>query len=127
MSRQRDLDPSERHVVARHALEALGDERDDHALVRVRCGRSHHVAAVFDTVVGPVFESLVGPHAHGDRDFVDTAHHGKLHGTPYVDLLDADGVADDLVPARCECGIHELSRAEMSRAIKTHQHTILLS
>ena len=127
MSRQSDPSPSERHVVARHALDDLGNERDDHALVRVRCGRSHHVAAVFDTAVGPVFESLVGPHAHGDRDFVDTAHHGNLHGTPYVDLLDAGRFADDLVPAHCECGRHELSRSEMQRAIKAHQHTIMLS
>ena len=48
-----------------------------------------------------MFESLVGPHAHGDRDFVDTAHNWNLHGTRYVDLLDAGRFADDLVPARC--------------------------
>ena len=72
-----------------------------------------------------MFESLVGPHAHGDRDFVDTAHNWNLHGTRYVDLLDAGRFADDLVPARC--GGHELSRAEMQRAVKAHQHTILLS
>jgi hypothetical protein len=126
MSHQTDASPGERRVVAERALDALGKDRDDHALVRVRCGRSHHVAAVFDTSVGPVFESTVGPHAHGDRDFVDTAHHGNVHGTAYVDLLDAGRFTDDLVPARCECGTHELSRTEMRRAINTHQHTILL-
>jgi hypothetical protein len=49
----------------------LVNELDDQPLVRVRCGHSHYVAAVFDTAIGPVFESLVGPRAHGDRDFVD--------------------------------------------------------
>ena len=127
MSRQVDLSPTEREVVARHALDDLGNGRDDHALLRVRCGRSHHVAAVFDTSAGPVFESLLGPHAHGDRDFIDTAHHGSVHGTRYVDILEAGHFTDDLVPARCECGIYELSRTEMQRAIKAHQRTILLT
>jgi hypothetical protein len=79
------------------------------------------------SAVGPVFESLVGPHAHGTAIFVDTAHHGNLHGTAYVYLLDASRFDDDLVPARCERGTHELSRAEMPGAIKAGQHTILLS
>lgn len=127
MNRHIDLSPTERQDVARQALDDLGKERDDRALVRVRCGRSHHVAAVFDTAAGPVFESLLGPHAHGDRDFVDTGHHGSLHGTRYVDLLDGGHLAEDLVPARCECGIHELSRTELQRAIDAHQHTIQLS
>jgi hypothetical protein len=127
MSRHIDLSPTERQVVARDALDALGNERDDHALLRVRCGRSHHVAAVFDTAEGPVFESIVGPHAHGDRDFIDTAHHGNKRGTRYVDILEAGRFDEDLVPAYCECGTHELSRAELQRAIKAHQHTILLT
>ena len=113
--------------MARHVLDDLGNERDDHALVRVRCGRSHHVAAVFDTAVGPVFESLVGPTCTWRPRFCRYGASRDLHGTRYIDLLDAGRFADDLVPARCECGTHELSRAEMQRAIKAHQHTILLS
>ncbi len=35
--------------------------------------------------------------------------------------------ADDLVSAVCECGTHELSRAEMKHAIDSHQCTILLT
>lgn len=126
MRQQMDPSPTARQAAAREALDALGDERDDRALVRVRCGRSHHVAAVFGTTAGPVFESLIGPHAHGDRDFVDTAHHGTKKGTRYVDVLDAD-FADDLVPATCECGTHELSRTELLRAIKANQRTIQLN
>ena len=53
---------------------------------------------------------------------VDTAHHANLRGTPRRRPL-----ADDLVRAYCECGTHELSRAEMQRAINAHQHTILLT
>ncbi len=128
MRQQMDPSPTARQARARDALDALGDERDDRALVRVRCGRSHHVAAVFDTSAGPVFESLIGPHAHGgDRDFVDTAHHGDRKGTRFVDVLDAGRFADDLVPATCECGTHELSRAELQHAVDVNQRTIFLT
>ncbi|MGE5698273.1 MAG: hypothetical protein ACM4D3_24405 [Candidatus Sericytochromatia bacterium] len=127
MSRQVDLSPTEREAMARQALDDLGKQRDDHALLRVQCGRSHHVAAVFETPAGPVFESLLGPHAHGDRDFVDTAHHGTLHGSRYVDMLEAGRFTEDLIPARCECGTYELSRSELQRAIDAHQRTVLLT
>jgi hypothetical protein len=126
MSRPIDLSPTEREAAARGALEDLGSDRDGGAVLRVRCGRNHHVAAVFDTPVGLVYQSLVGPHAHGDRDFVDTAHHGSQKGRRYTDLLEAGPFTDDRVLAGCECGRHELSRAEMQRAINAHERTILL-
>lgn len=127
MSLNTDLNPAGRKLLAQCALDGLGSNRDNRTLLRVRCGRSHHVAAVIDTDAGPVFESRVGPHAHGDRDFVDTAHHGGRRGSRYIDLLDGDRFADDLVPAYCECGGHQLSRAQMQRAIATHDRTILLT
>lgn len=127
MSSQVDSTPTERQDVAHRALDALGSDRNDHALLRVRCGRSHHVASVFDTPVGQVFETLVGPHAHGDRDFIDTAHHGNRRGSHYVDLLEGGRFVDDMVPAHCECGSYELSRAEMQRAIKAHEQTMQLT
>lgn len=126
MSRQVDLSPTEREAMARGALDDLGKDRDERALLRVRCARSHHVAAVFDTSVGPVFESVLGPHAHGDLDFIDTAHHGTQKGTSYTDLLEAGRFTDDLVPAGCECGTHELSRTEMQRAIEARERTVQL-
>ena len=108
MSRKTDAaSPSERRRLAGQALDELGKGRDE--------------------VDGLVFEALVGPHAHGYRDFIDTAHHGTAHGTRFVDFLDADAFADDLLPARCECGTHELSRAELQRAVQAHQRTIFLS
>lgn len=123
---QLDLSPTERETTARNALDDLGKARDDRTLLRVRCARSHHVAAVFETSVGAVFESVVGAHAHGDRDFVDTAHHGTHRGTRFTDLLEPGRFTDDRVMAGCECGNHELSRTEMARAITAHEHTILL-
>ncbi len=126
MRHQNDTTPTERRAAALEALDALGDDRDERALLRVRCGRSHHVAAVFSTSAGVVFESRVGPHAHGDRDFVDAAHHASRHGSRYVDVLDAGRYADDLVPAACECGMHELSRAEMQHEIAVNHHTMQL-
>lgn len=45
----------------------------------------------------------------------------------YTDVLDAGVFADDVLPATCECGPHELSRAELQRAIKANERTILLS
>ncbi|MBI3214466.1 MAG: hypothetical protein HYZ38_11635 [Mycobacterium sp.] len=127
MSQHVDLSPTERAAVAMRAIDDLGDERDDRALLRLRCGRSHHVGAVFDTAIGAVFESRVGPHAHGDRDFIDVAHQGGRHGTRFADLLQAGPMTSDIVPAGCECGTHELSRKEMQKAIAAHRRNIILS
>ncbi|MEV2225945.1 hypothetical protein AB0E01_39650 [Nocardia vinacea] len=122
-----DLSPTERQLRARNAVDELGPYRDEHAVVRVRCGRSHHVATVFDTPMGVVYVSSVGPHAHGHRDFVDEPHHASRHGTTYADLLEGDPLTEDTVPAYCECGTHELSRAELRHAVDAHQRTIQLS
>lgn len=124
MSPTTDLNPRQR--AARRALDDLGSSRDDHTLLRVRCGRSHHVATVFGTAAGAVFESRVGSHAHGRRDFTDEAHHTARHGTCFVDLLNGDPYTEDLVPAACECGSWELSRTRLQKAIDTHQRTLRL-
>ncbi|MET7771028.1 hypothetical protein [Nocardia sp. NPDC005366] len=127
MSHSADLSPAERQHAARRAVEDLGGGRDAHAVLRVRCGRSHHVATVFDTALGAVYESSVGPHAHGQRDFVDEPHRASKHGTRYLDLLDADRFTEDSVPAHCECGNHQLSRTELRQAIDSGRHTMQLS
>ena len=46
--------PAERRHAAQTALQALSTQRDEHLLCSVRCTRSHHVAAVYDTAAGPV-------------------------------------------------------------------------
>ncbi|MBC6445893.1 hypothetical protein [Actinokineospora xionganensis] len=53
------------------AVAALRPHRGDHRRLSVRCPRSHHVAAVYDTSAGAVCIATTGPHAHGSKDFVD--------------------------------------------------------
>lgn len=121
-----EITPSERRRTARAAVEALGPQRSDHALVRVTCPSSHRVATVYKTPEGPALVSGGGPHAHGSRDFVDTAHHGDSLGSEFVDMLAATAFEDDAVPARCACGPHTLSRQELMQAVKSHTHVIPL-
>lgn len=103
-----------------------GSHRSDHQLLSVQCPRGHHVAFVYDTTAGPVYWAITGPHAHGSRDFVDTPHHASARGTEYVDLLDGEPLADDALPAWCDCGPRTLSRAELRRSVAGEHHTIRL-
>jgi hypothetical protein len=79
----------------------------------VQCPNSHHVAAVYETEEGLVYYSIEGPHAHGSKDRIDTAHHGGSRGSEYVDLLVGDPLDDDALPAWCDCGPWTLSRANL--------------
>lgn len=96
-------------------------------LLTVRCPRSHHVAEVLDTAEGAVYRSVVGSHAHGDRDYVDTGHGSHQRGTAYVDLLSAEDPRDDALPAGCECGPSTLSRARLRLAISAGERTVELA
>ncbi|MTE14214.1 hypothetical protein [Nocardia aurantiaca] len=125
MTKTSKLSAPERRLLAQRALDSM-PQRGEQVVVQVRCGRGHHVAAVFDTPVGPVFRSATGPHAHGSRDFVDAAHGKNHHGTPYVDLLAGDEFVDDTVPASCECGPHTLARTRLQQAVTAHERTIQL-
>jgi hypothetical protein len=102
---------------ARAALESLGAHRADARRLSVRCSRSHHVASVYVTPAGLVYTSLVGPHAHGSRDRVDEPHHAASHGSEVVEPLEGNPLADDALPASCECGPRVLSRADLLRAL----------
>lgn len=112
--------------MASEAIGVLGASRRDHVLLRVRCSASHHVATVYRAEPGPVFVSVVGQRAHGNRDFVDLAHGTHGRGTQYMDLLDGAPNADDELPAHCECGAHSLSRRELRQAIDSAQRTFLI-
>lgn len=112
---------------AERALEALGPARGDHQRLSVQCPHGHHVAAVFETEAGLVVRAVTGPHAHGSKDFVDTAHHGGTHGVVYVDLLEPASTTDDVLPAWCDCGPRNLSRAEIRREVRPEHHTMHLS
>jgi hypothetical protein len=101
---------------AAEALAVFGKQRSEHQRLSVQCARSHHLAAVYETEAGLVYHAVEGPHAHGSKDFVDTAHHGGTRGTEYVDLLRADPMSDDGLPAWCDCGPHTLSRRDLLQA-----------
>ena len=116
-----------RRRAASQALEALGPSRGDHQRLSVQCPRGHHVAAVFETEAGLVVRAMTGPHAHGSKDFVDTAHHGGSRGVTYVDLLEPVSTSEDVLPAWCDCGPRNLSRAEIRRQVRPGHHTLHLS
>lgn len=90
----------------------------------VQCRRSHHLAAVFETDVGPVVLTHPGPHAHGSKDFVDTGHHGARQADR-LDLLEAEGVGDG-IPAWCACGPVQLSRAELLAGLDAGERRLIV-
>ncbi|ONI91546.1 hypothetical protein ALI22I_07890 [Saccharothrix sp. ALI-22-I] len=122
------LIPAQRREVARVSLHALGAHRADHRRLDVRCSRSHHVAAVYDTSSGLVYAASAGTQAHGSRARVDTPHHGDRHGAEHVDLLTEidTRVMDDRLPAWCGCGPRTLSRADLRRAIADGERHVQL-
>lgn len=103
-----------RQQAARDSWAALPHGGRDSIRLQVQCARSHHVATVYDTPAGWVFVAPVRGHAHGSRDRVDEPHGGHQVDT-WIDLIaPADGlVADDSVPAWCDCGPRTLSRSAM--------------
>jgi hypothetical protein len=111
----------ERRQIAQAALEALGTRRSDWLRVEVQCGKSHRVAAVYDTHAGLVYASVTGPHGHGARDFVRPEQRRRCGGKEYTDLLSSDSVVDDTLPAWCGCGPRTLSRAELITAVREYR------
>lgn len=116
--------PSERRALARAALDSPDQARSSDVLLRVRCPHSHHVAMVYDTPEGAVYVSVLGPHAHGRRDFVDLAHHGPSPGEAHVDLVESPDPGDLNLPARCECGPRVVPRADIINALTAHRRTL---
>jgi len=118
---------SHRQHLAAEALGRLGRARGDHQLVSVQCSRSHHLAAVYDTDAGPVYVALTGPHAHGAKDRVDTAHHGGRRGTEHVDLLMPGRRLPETLPAWCDCGPRTVARADLLDALRDRVRTLRLT
>lgn len=120
--------PTARRAAARAAVEALDERRDEHVRLRVRCAENHHVATVYDTTIGLVYTSRIGGHAHGSKDFVDVAHHDARHGVLVADLVDPgpEEIAEDELPASCECGPRTVSRADVMRALAAGERRILV-
>jgi hypothetical protein len=108
---------AQRRQIAQAALDELGASRSEWLRLEVLCAASHRVAAVYDTSAGWVYASVIGPHSHGSRDFVGARQPGRQ----YADLLRADALVDDVLPAWCGCGPRSLSRAELAAAIREHR------
>lgn len=84
------------------------------------------MAALYDTGAGLVYTATIGPHSHGSKDFVDTAHHGGRRGREFADLLDAGPDAEDALPAWCDCGARTVSRRALVHALDAERRTLRL-
>lgn len=121
---------AEREHVARAAFDHLGPNPSNFLRLQVSCGRSHHLAAMYDTDAGTVYHSTTHARSHGKRDRYDGAHaHGQAHlGQEWFDILNpGDGPhVDDGMPAGCECGPYTLSRELLIQHI-THgeRHVVI--
>lgn len=111
-------DSDRRRGRASRALDRLGSHRSDRQQLGIQCRRAHHLATVYLTADGLVYEARIGPHGHGSKDFIDTGQDGSLGGVEYVDLLDAGPTVDDVLPAWCSCGPRTLSRAELLALVR---------
>lgn len=116
----------QRRLRAERALAELQPHLSDHQRLGVQCQHAHHLAAVYETPEGLVYHARTGPHSHGSKDFIDTGRHGSPSGDDYVDLLVADTMADDALPAWCDCGPRSLSRADLQRHLDAGQRTVRL-
>lgn len=118
------MSSQDRRRRAGQALADLAGPRSEHQRCSVQCAASHHLAAVYETGAGLVYHSVEGPHSHGSKDRVDTAHHGGPRGREYVDLLVGDAMSDDGLPAWCDCGPHTLSRAQLLADVAAGRRTV---
>ena len=107
---------AEHPTLARRALESLGARPTDHRVLNVQCRHGHHVAAVFATDAGPVYQAETGPHAHG----------AASRGTEFLDLLTPGRLDADEIPAWCDCGPWTLSRRALREQLRPKGHTIHL-
>lgn len=122
------MSPTDREARARAAVEILGRQLRDHVRLHVDCARSHHLARVVETHEGLVYVSAVGPHAHGSRDRVDVGHHGDRRPHEWYDLLEAhELMADDALPAWCDCGSRTLSRAAIREWVAAGERRVIVS
>jgi len=117
--------PTGRRSSAAAALAELGAHRSDHQRLSVQCPHSHHVAFVYETGAGLVYAARTGPHSHGSKDRIDTDH-GARGGREHAELLVANPMADDALPAWCDCGPRSLSRAALLAEIEAGHRKLRL-
>jgi hypothetical protein len=112
---------------AHDAWSALPHGGRDAVVLQVQCGRSHHIAAVYDTAAGPVYAAQVHPRSHGSRDRVDEPH-GNREPERWFDLLASEDptTVDDALPAWCDCGHRSLSRAAVLAWLAEGEHRVIV-
>lgn len=116
-----------RERAAKAAFDHLGPHPSEFTRLQVSCGRSHHVAAVYDTDLGAVYRAVTHAGSHGKRDRVDTGHGGHAAGRTWFDILNpAEDHVDDAMPAGCECGPYTLSRDLLIRHIADGERHIVV-
>ncbi|MEE2057088.1 hypothetical protein [Rhodococcus artemisiae] len=119
--------PTERRRKALQAIKELGRQRSDHAVLRVRCPKSHTVAAVYKTEEGPVVVCGVGPGGHGSRDREANNRGNDSLDDKFIDTVEATQFEDDELPAGCGCGPRTLSRKKLQAAVAGHEHVVTLT
>lgn len=117
------LNQEDRRIAAEAAWRALPHGGRDEVALRIHCGSSHHLAAVYRTADGPVYVATVHPRSHGHADRIDEPH-GADEPVIWCDLLVADE-ADEL-PAWCSCGHRTLSRAAVRGWLAAHEHRVVV-
>lgn len=113
----------------RHAAEVLAavdSPLHDARILAVQCANGHHVAGVYRTSEGPVLQVALSRHSHGRRDRIDTAHKGTQSARRWTDFMATGTLADDEVPAWCDCGPWTLSRSEMDTWISDGERRVVL-
>lgn len=116
-----------RHRAARESWNALPHGGRDAILLRVQCGRSHHLARVCHSADGLVVVSPVRARSHGSRDRVDQPH-GDHPVDQWVDYLVIDEPAvDDAIPAWCDCGPRTLSRVDLLQWLSAGERRVIVN
>jgi len=115
----------QRRTLAHDAWATLPHGGHDRVLLQVQCGRSHHVAAVYDTPSGPVYAAPIRARSHGSQDRVDDQHgdHTIRH---WYDLMTVEDSADDELPAWCDCGPRTLSRRAVLAWLAAHESRVVI-
>ena len=115
----------ERRSAARTAWEKLPHGGHDRVLVQIQCARGHHVAAVYDSAIGPVYSAPIRSRSHGSRDRVDELHNDR-DTSRWFDLVVIDDPRDDELPAWCDCGHRVLSRAAVRKWLAAHESRVVI-
>jgi hypothetical protein len=123
MTRHHDIRANAAHA----AWARLAHGGHDAVRLQVQCAHGHHVATVYDTDSGLVYASPVRAVSHGSRDLPDEPK-GDHEPHRWFDwLVEAPGaMADDALPAWCDCGPRTLSRAAVRTWVRSGERRVIV-